>query len=284
MNNKQWIWLLAMGLLGLSSCHKQRISKKTTDTGTDTVSVSAVHIPEKTDTLAATPDSAEIINTPLNIAEVDFDYLTTKSRFSLKTKNQDLDNVNVNMRIRKDSLIWISVTGVGFEVARGLITRDSISFVDKFHKEFFVFDYRELSKRYNFELNFDLLQSVIIGNLPFPQEAGNMVTKENEFFVLKQQGERITTDNYISENNLKLTRLRSVEIPTNNTFSLDYEDFKSVNNLIFPFVSSLKLDVKSQKDQQFYQTNVNIKHNKVEITKESPGFPFTIPSSYTRKR
>ena len=280
MNNKQLIWLLAMSILGLSSCHKQRTAKST-DTKSDSAIVS--NRPARPDTLKVIP-AAEIVNTPLNIAEVDFPYLTTKSKFSLKTKNQDLDNVNVNMRIRKDSLIWISVTGVGFEVARGLITRDSVSFIDKFHKEFFVFDYKELSKRYNFELNFDLLQSIIIGNLPFPREAGNLITKEDNFFVLKQQGDRIVTDNYISENNLKLTRLRSVEIPTNNAFSLDYEDFKAVNNLIFPFASNLKLDVKSQKDQQFYQTNVNIKHNKVEIIKESPGFPFSIPSSYTRKR
>jgi hypothetical protein len=73
----------------------------------------------------------------------------------------------VNIRMKKDSIIWLSVTGVGLEVARGIITPDSIVFMDKIHKDYFVFNYEQLSKQYNFDLNFALLQSVIIGNLPF---------------------------------------------------------------------------------------------------------------------
>ena len=186
--------------------------------------------------------------------------------------------------MKKDSIIWLSVTGVGFEVARGLITPDSIVFMDKIHKDYFVFSYEQLSKKYNFDLNFALLQSVIVGNLPFPQQPDSRFVKENEFYVLKQIVERLEVDNYIGESNLKLSRLKATEVPTQNTFTLDYSDFKDVKSFLFPFTSHIDLNVKSQKDQQINQTTMRIKHSKVDLVSENPGFPFNVPASYKRKR
>jgi hypothetical protein len=207
-----------------------------------------------------------------------------KSKVSFKSKTQDFDNTNVNIRMKKDSIIWLSVTGVGFEVARGIITPDSIVFMDKIHKDYFVFSYQQLSKQYNFDLNFPLLQSVIIGNLPFPKGDGGRFVKENDSYVLKQVKDSLQIDNYLSEENFKLSRIKATEIPTQNTFTLDYQDYKVVKTFLFPFTSLINLNVRSQKDQQINETNMRIKHNKVDFINENPGFPFNIPSSYKRKR
>ena len=252
-------------MLGLASCHRNRLSKSTNKVVIDSSSLGAVI-------------------TPAKIQEVAFDYLTAKSKFSFNGKNQDFDNTNVNIRMKKDSLIWISVTGIGFEVARGLITPDSIVFMDKIHKDYFVFNYAQLSRQYNFKLDFPLLQSIIIGNLPFEPESDAKLTREGEFFVLKQNKEKISIENYIGTNNLKLTKLNANETGTSNKFSLDYQDFKEVSNFLFPFTSLVKLNVKSPKDQQLSETTIRLKHNKVELVNQSPGFPFSIPSSYKRKR
>jgi hypothetical protein len=280
MSNKILFWSLLVSSTALFSCHKQRISKTSNQTVKDSSVVTIARDSAKTELIKP----AEVSVAPVKIQEVNFDYLTAKSKFSFKGANQDFDNTNVNIRIKKDSVIWISVTGIGFEVARGLITPDSIVFVDKFHKDYFVFSYAQLSKQYNFDLNFALLQSIIIGNLPFKQSEGNKFVKENEFFVLKQTQGRLNVDNYIGETNLKLTRLKALENPTNNTFDLDYQDFKPVSTYLFPFESLIKLDVKSQQDQQVKQTTMRIKHSKIELPTQSPGFPFTVPSGYTRKR
>jgi hypothetical protein len=282
MSNKISIWFVAIGFLLLTSCHKQRSSKSISQNiVTDSTLINSA--PAKPDSLMAIVDSSET-NTAVKISEIQFDYLVAKSKFSFKSKTQDFDNTNVNIRMKKDSIIWISVTGVGFEVARGLITRDSIVFVDKFHKNYFVFNYEQLSKQYNFDLNFALLQSVIIGNMPFPQPEDAQFVKQNDFYVLKQIVERLEVDNFIGENNLKLSRLKATEVPTQNTFTLDYEDFREVQGLLFPFTSIININVKSQKDQQVNQTDMRIKHNKVDLVRESPGFPFSVPSGYNRKR
>jgi hypothetical protein len=275
MSNKITVWFLALGCIWFTSCHKKHLSKGTSRPAIDSSFVT-------TDSLKSDSVTANTIE-PVKVNEVEFDYLLTKSKFSFRSSTQDFDNTNVNIRIKKDSLIWLSVTGIGFEVARGLITPDSIVFLDKLHKEYFVFTYAQLSKQYNFDLNFKLLQSVIVGNLPISPGPDSKFFKENEFFLINQKSGRITVDNFIGEKNLKLERLKVVEAPTNNTFTLNYEDFREVNTFLFPFGSMINLDVQSQKDKQFYQTTMRIKHNKVELVSKDPGFPFSIPSSYTRK-
>lgn len=282
MSNKISIWFVAIGFLWLTACHKQRSSTRVIQiVATDSIATDSVRV--NPDSLRSAVDSSETGN-PVKVNEVQFDYLVAKSKFSFKSKAQDFDNTNVNIRMKKDSIIWISVTGVGFEVARGLITPDSIVFMDKIHKDFFVFSYEQLSKQYNFDLNFALLQSVIIGNMPFPQSEDAQFVKQNDFYVLKQIVERLEIDNFIGENNLKLSRLKATEVPTQNTFTLDYEDFREVQGFLFPFMSIINLNVKSQKDQQVNQTDMRIRHNKVDLARESPGFPFSVPSSYKRKR
>jgi hypothetical protein len=276
MNNKTLLWSI-VSILTLASCHKQRLTKSiSTISPEDSVAVVISTDSVKIDTVAAT--------LPLNIQEFTFDYLTTKSKFSFKGAKQDLDNTNVNIRIKKDSLIWISITGVGFEVARGIIAQDSIVFMDKIHKDYFVFSYEQLSRQYNFNLNFGLLQSIILGNLPFPPSPEATAVQQDEFLLLKQKEGRLDINNYIGQSNLKLTRLEALEVPTSNTFSLDYEDFKSVSSFLFPFSSRINLDVRSEKDQRINTTRIQLKHSKVEIVNQSPGFPFNIPGSYTRKR
>lgn len=284
MSNKITFWVLAISFVWLSSCHKPRSSKNKAGIPTDSLVNAAPHVADSLakDTLAAS--SAASGTESVKVNSISFDYLVAKSKVDFKSKSQDFDNTNVNIRMKKDSMIWLSVTGVGFEVARGIITPDSIIFMDKIHKDYFVFTYEQLSKQYNFELNFALLQSIIIGNLPFPERGDASFVKENEFYLLKQNVERLEVSNYIAENNLKLSRLMATEVPTQNTFTLNYEDFRDVKSFLFPFTSRINLNVKSQKDQQINQTNMRIKHSKVDLVSENPGFPFSVPTSYKRKR
>ncbi|WP_031529554.1 DUF4292 domain-containing protein [Dyadobacter crusticola] len=280
MSNKLVAGLFAISFFWLTACHKQRTSKSTSENpfSDSTAAGTATSVPDSSNNAAAAPVEAVKIN------EVAFNYLTAKSKVSLQSKSQNFDNANVNIRMKKDSIIWLSVTGVGLEVARGIITRDSIVFMDKIHRDYFVFNYEQLSKQYNFDLNFDLLQAMIVGNLPFAQEPDARFVKMNEFYVLRQIKDRLEIENYISESTLKLSRLKATEVPTQNAFLLDYEDFKNVGGILFPFSSIINLNVKSPKDQQVSQTNMRIKHSKVEMQTESPGFPFNVPSSYKRKK
>ncbi|PWJ53733.1 uncharacterized protein DUF4292 [Dyadobacter jejuensis] len=272
MNNRIGIWWLLVVVLAVSACHRPRHTKSQKDSMV------------LRDSAQSTADSANLNMERLKLDTFDFQYLTTKSKFSFKNRKQDLDNVTVNMRVSKDSLIWLSVSGVGLEVARGLISRDSIVFLDKIHKEYFNVTYAELSEKYQFQLSYGLLQSVIVGDLPFPVDSAVSVSRQEGQYVFSQVIDRIVSQNFVGIENRKLLGMKAVENASNNTFTIQYKDFEKVDGMLFPFESSLNLDVRSPQDQQNYQTQVGLRHNKVEVTNESPGFPFSIPSSYKRKR
>ena len=306
MNNPSLIGLLLISLLASEGCRRQRVMHKappspTADT-TRVVSkpVSPLDSTFVTPTPAATTARTEVPRTEVprmdvprprpgieearaNVAEIDFSYLTAKSKFSIKSKDENTDNANMNIRVRKDSLIWFSVQKLGIEAARGIATRDSIIILDKIHSEYSVYDFPTLSRQFNFELNFDLLQALIVGNLPLPKRPAQKIKNERDYLLLRQSEGKVLVENYIGEEDRKLKKLMVTEQPTKNTLRLDYADFKALNSFLFPYTSLITLDYKSDADGQFYQKLLQIRHTKVELVDKNPGFPFSIPRNYTRR-
>jgi len=289
---------LASVLYSQASCHRQP-TKRTPQATTVTADTVAMSQPP-TSTTASTPSTPSSVvtttppaaNTALtrpgidearsNVAEIDFKYLTAKSKLSFKSKTQDISNANLNLRVRKDSAIWISISKVGIEAVRALITRDSVAIMDKLERRYAIYDFPTLSRQFNFDMNFDLLQALIVGNLPLPKRPAQKIKKERDYLLLRQSAGKVLVENYIGENDRKLKRLMVTEQPTKNALRLDYEDFNTLNNFLFPYSSLVTLDYQSQTDGQFYQTLIQIKHSKVELIDKDPGFPFAIPDKYQR--
>lgn len=290
MSNKALVWVLLLGLL--AGCNKKQPANTSSDgsrvsSAIDTTaqqpkvdSVVLAELPPPSDSTALLPLEEEV---KLTIEEIDFAYLTAKSKFSFKSKSQNIDNANVNLRIQKDSIIWLSITGVGLEVARAIITPDSIALLDKIHREYYRFSYEQLSKQFDFELSYPLIQSLIIGNLPIPRAPNQRIRREKDLLLLRQEANRILVNNYIGEKTRKLKRLQATESKTKNSLTLDYEDFQELNSFLFPYTSLLTLDVQSQQGQPLNQTVIRIKHSRVELVSTPLQFPFSIPAGYTRK-
>lgn len=279
-------WLFFVGITlfaGLSSCHRQR-KKSQLATPTDSIAVVKIDtlVQPKKDTAVAVKPVAEPEDIKVSIENVDFQYLSAKSKISFKSKDQEIDDASVNIRMRKDSLLWLQVSKGPIEVVRGLITRDSIKIIDRYNKKVYLYDFTALSHNFNFQLSFDLIQSILVGNMPIPKKVGQRFKKEKDYFMLRQDEGKISLENYIGEQNRRLKKLLVTEQPTKNSLTLDYEDFTQLNNYLFPYTSLIELDYESKKDQQRYQTVFRIKHQKVELSEKPLTFPFSIPAKYER--
>lgn len=277
MSSRTAAWLL-VGILLTLSCRKSRHHRATT-----------TEVATTTDSLA----SNELVDGVLfdekkanfKIQETNFDYLTAKAKFSFKNDKQNIDNATINFRVKKDSLIWFSVTAVGFEVARGIISPQEIVVMDKFNKEYYAFTYPELSRRFQFELSYPLLQALLAGNLPLPRQPDQPIYRvaDPERLVLRQPGRQMVIDNYLGESSGRVESLRVVQSSSQNTLALDYGEFKNLDGYLFPFASHIVLNTSPAPDQPRTQTQIGLIHSKVELLKNNPGFPFSIPSSYKKK-
>ncbi|TAE40510.1 MAG: DUF4292 domain-containing protein [Runella slithyformis] len=282
MNSKIWWYGSVAAIMSLTACHKSRqrtIPAAFSDSVAVTQPAAAPTKPLSDSTAAAT----ELDETKFNATDIEFKYLTAKSKISFKSKDQNIDDANVNMRIKKDSIIWLYISKLGFEAARAIVRQDSVFVMDKIHAEYYAYSYEQLSKKFNFGLSYNLIQSILIGNMPIPKQPNQRFKKEKDYFMLRQQEGKILIDNYIGEKSRRLKKLMATDQPTKTSLTLDYDDFTELSNFIFPYTSLLKLDYQSAQDQQFYQTVFKIKHQKIELTDQKLEFPFVIPTKYKRK-
>ena len=75
--------------------------------------------------------------------------------------NGKSEHFKASLRMKKDDFMQVSVTApLGIEMARVLLTRDSIKFMDTYHKQYFMTDYAGFYQRYKIPVSYDFLQQV----------------------------------------------------------------------------------------------------------------------------
>lgn len=72
------------------------------------------------------------------------------------------NNLKASLKVKRDSFIQANITApLGIEVARILLTRDSIKFVDTYHKKFFIADYDYFYDKFDIRVSFDCVERII---------------------------------------------------------------------------------------------------------------------------
>lgn len=251
MNKRLWL-LLGVVFMLLAAC-----SKKTT-TLTD----------------RATPKST------LAIEEIDFEYFQGKSRMVLKDGNKERE-VKAVMRVRKDSVIWMNFTVIGVQGGRVLINQDSITIISNVDKEYYVFDYAELSKRFNFEINYKVIQAAFLGNMLMARKEDDEVDQKSLTFLLKQSSGTVDVMNYISANTMKIQKVELKENDTHNSLTINYGNFQPVGGKSFPYNATISLLYKTAAG--LLNTSIIFEYNKAEVGDKELKFPFNIPKKYDRR-
>ncbi|MDR1846884.1 MAG: DUF4292 domain-containing protein [Bacteroidales bacterium] len=77
------------------------------------------------------------------------------------------------LRLQKDSVLWVSVTGFGFEVARLLMTQDSVFAVNKVEKEAVIGDYTAFERHFGMSLTFSIVQKVLLDTTETHYQSSN---------------------------------------------------------------------------------------------------------------
>lgn len=216
----------------------------------------------------------------LEIQEIDFEYFHGKARMVFRDDKKERD-VKANIRIRKDSIIWMTFSVIGVHGGKALINRDSITIVSTVDKEYYVFDYKELSSRFNFEVNYDAIQSAILGNLIATRSDADRITEGPSFNLLEQQRGTVNVKNYINAASRKLEKVEMKEENTNNSIILNYSNFQPVGDKIFPFNGAVSILYKTPKG--LLNTMITLEYTKAEVGGKELKFPFNIPRKYDRR-
>lgn len=228
----------------------------------------------------ATAPLASSPKTSLNIEEIDFEYFHGKARMILRDANKERE-VKATIRVRKDSVIWMTFNVIGIQGGKALINKDSITIVSTVDKEYFVFDYGELSKRFNIDINYHVIQSAMLGNLILPRKQDDDAVKESSMYMLKQHAGTIGVVNYVNAASMKIEKVELKDANSSNSLVINYSNFQPVGNKIFPYNGTINLFYKTLSG--LLNTTVIFEYNKAEVGTRELKFPFNIPKRYERR-
>lgn len=217
----------------------------------------------------------------LDIQQLDFEYLSIKSKIELRQPHK-VTKVTALVRMKQDSLIWFNLSGaLGVQGMRGIVTKDSVFIINRVESEYSVYSFADVSREFNFPIDFQLMQSMIVGNMPRPNESDQFIKQEGSKYVVRQNIQDIRIDNFIDSNNMKLVEVQVKERDTDNELKLMYKDFRVLNDQAFPYSAFASLIHFNEFGQ--LETQMTIEHTRVEDPGKKLSFPFNIPNKYVRK-
>jgi len=225
----------------------------------------------------AKEDSIKFIkNTYHAILANHIDYKTFSAKLNVDYIDADDKkyNVNANLRMYRDSTIWVSVNAIfGIEGLRALITKDSVKILDKQNKLYTARSIEYLQEVSALPVDLSTLQELLIGNAVFLDSNIVSYSKFDNSISLLSIGKifknLITLNEYNLVQRIKLDDLDELRNRTGDLTYGDYEDKKGVNfskTRKITFAEKKKLDIRLE----FKQYNFN----------DDLTFPFSIPKNY----
>jgi hypothetical protein len=218
--------------------------------------------------------------TSLNIEEIDFEYFEGKARMILRDAKKERE-VKAAIRIRKDSVIWMKFNVIGIQGGMAIINKDSITIVSNLDKEYYVFEYPELSKRFNLDINYNIIQSAMLGNPIIQRKAEDEVQQESTMYLLKQQAGSISVINYVNGGSMKIEKVELKEGNSSNSLVINYSNFQPVADKVFPYNGTINLFYKTVSG--LLNTTIIFDYSKAEVGTRELRFPFNIPKRYERR-
>ena len=223
--------------------------------------------------------------------EFNFDWFSAKFAVDLII-DQKKNSLTGQLRMRKDSVIWITFSAaLGIEMARIMISTDSVKFINRLNKTFFIGDYQVVNKFLDSNVDYDVLQSILLGNdltyydstkfrATYDSKEYHLVTvdrrKLKKYVKTQQDAERVFIQNiFLDPQSFKVTQMKIKEIKKENKkLEATYSDFKAVNDQLFPYHITYDLDAEKP-------VQIDLDYSRIELDKPLL-FPFNIAPKYTR--
>lgn len=210
--------------------------------------------------------------------QLDAEWLSGSARISYNDGNQRL-GFSGTIHARKDSLIWINVRKIGFEVARVLMTPDSVYVIDRFNNQYAIEPLDYLTRMLELPADFSIVQAILWGNPVFFGKGPYGWAKETDVYRLYNDNAPIKTNYWLHPEQFRLTKMSFDDPAAARKMLIEQGNFQPVNGSDY-FSYFRKLQLTSEEtgsialELEFSQVEYN-------VPKE---IRFEIPERYSRMR
>ena len=210
-----------------------------------------------------------------------FPYLSAKGKVQVEMKGNK-QGANLVLRMRRDSIIWLSASLLGFEGVRARLTPDSVIVVNRLQKEYFAGGYDYLSRLLNVPVSFAQMQALLLGDyLPAPAGTKLSVTDEaDDHQRIAYQDNGLLIARLLQAGTGRVQQLRMEDPDAQRNLTVDYSDFQPLDGQAnFPFAHASLI----QAQEVDGSVVAALSYSKVSVGREKLSFPFSVPSGYARR-
>ena len=227
-----------------------------------------------------------------HVTENEFKFVWLSAKANVETLIDDKsENFDIKVKIKKDSAMLISIQYLlGLEVAKLLITRDSVKLVNYINQSYFKGDFGYINQLLNTDLDFDLFQSLLFGNSAEFHDDENklkpVLDRQNCHYLLsterKRKLKKIIQGSAEIKNELQILTLNPenykiitnefVDQTTTRKFTAQYSNFTLKDSVYAPY--HVDIDIVAEK-------KANVKIDYVRIEKNTTQkLTLNIPAKY----
>lgn len=230
--------------------------------------------------------------------QLKFNTLSIKFNANIE-KSGESHSLSGTIRIKKDSLIWISIVpALGIEAARMMITKDTIKFINRINSTFYNGNYSYLNNMMNLDIDFSLLQAMLTNELFLysrqVKDDDDIIRTfrsrvDSNLYVLsslkekkvtrkikkKKTNDLIFQELIILPEMFRIKEIKIVDYEYDKKFELEYSNFNKTEEYLIPQLLDFKINDSKN------NINASLEYTKVTINKDLE-YPFSIPEKYTR--
>ena len=228
--------------------------------------------------------------------ELDIQWLKARGNALITINNEAPQELDLNIRSKADSLIWINVSKFKKRIFRGEFKKDSVKMVIEYpEKLFYKGSVTNLENDLNLAIPYPLIEDLLMGRsyLEHLEDKFILQVKNNEYHLLshrKRKTKRITNNktkksadyiyqSWIDPFTYKCKRINIIFPSSNSEINITYKNWEKINNQYFPMdieliISNLELaynllinykNIKFDMPQKFPFKSIDNKYQSIEF-------------------
>jgi len=202
--------------------------------------------------------------------DVSFDHYSCKAKVRVESEALS-GGGKMNIRMKKDSIIWFNFKKVSIEGARGLITPEEYSILYRTEKQYEQGSLEDMADHFNIPLDFSQWQMYLAGSIPQPDM--NNIKMESSSLGYKLVSIGDLSYQYDFDLSFQMIKYQITDAQ-NRTLAVEVEDYDPDLGLYkkrkLTLINHQKVEATIEMEQSDIEKNVR------------KNMPFSIPDHYTR--
>jgi hypothetical protein len=224
--------------------------------------------------------NAKFLIEQLEKNRVNFDWFSAKAKAHFENKEENV-SFQIKVRIRKDSLIWLTLSKVSIEGLRVQLSPDRVEVLNRQENTYTAEPFSNIKKQLALPLDFNALENMLVGNPFMLEELDFEVTMDSLHYIMAAPLPDPKNANS-SIGNLKLwlnSDYRIVRLDADvgeNKLNAIFRDYQEVDGQMIANEKELRLE--SPETGKIY---IKIEFNKVTLDEEQ-STKFEVPDHYEK--